>query len=98
MLLQNTAITGLMFLLAILDSSCTAAVYTIYGALLGGLFAMLFGLPLNMLNIIGSINMRHLAYILTLVITCLYHKKISLQADGALSEVLGGYIKTFIEL
>lgn len=48
---QGNMVTGVLFLLAILASSRKAAFYALYGALLGGSFAMLLGLPLNMVNI-----------------------------------------------
>lgn len=48
---QGNVVTGVFFLLAILVSSRMAAVYALYGAVLGGLFALLLGLPLSMINI-----------------------------------------------
>lgn len=48
---QGNIITGILFLLAILVNSRTAAIYALYGSLLGGWFAMLLSLPLNMINI-----------------------------------------------
>jgi len=48
---QGNIVTGILFLLAILVSSRTAAIYTLYGSLLGGLFAMLLAWPLTMVNI-----------------------------------------------
>lgn len=50
-MLQDSVITGLLFLLAILVNSRTAAIYALYGSLLGGLFAILLALPLNAINI-----------------------------------------------
>lgn len=48
---QGNVLTGILFLLAILVSSRMAAVYALYGSLLGALLAMLLGLPLNMINV-----------------------------------------------
>lgn len=48
---QGNVVTGILFLLAVLVSSRMAAVYALYGAVLGGLFALLLDLPLNMINI-----------------------------------------------
>ena len=48
---QGNIITGILFLLAILVNSRTAAIYALYGSLLGGLFAILLALPLSMVNI-----------------------------------------------
>lgn len=48
---QNNVITGLIFFLAILLHSRTAALYALYGSLLGGLFALAFSLPLATINV-----------------------------------------------
>lgn len=48
---QGNLVTGIIFLLAVVVSSRTAAIYMLYGSLLGGLFAMLLGLPLPMINL-----------------------------------------------
>ena len=48
---QGNIITGILFFLAILVNSRTAAIYALYGSLLGGLFAILLTLPLAMVNI-----------------------------------------------
>jgi urea transporter len=48
---QGNIVTGLIFLLAILVNSRSAAIYAIYGSLLGGLLALLFSFPLAMVNI-----------------------------------------------
>lgn len=48
---QGSIVTGILFLLAILVNSRTAAIYALYGSLLGGLFATLLALPLTMVNI-----------------------------------------------
>lgn len=48
---QGSIITGILFLLAIFVNSRSAAIYALYGSLLGGLFATLLSLPLAMINI-----------------------------------------------
>ncbi len=48
---QNNALTGILFLLAILVNSRMAAIYALYGSLLGSLFALLLALPLTAINI-----------------------------------------------
>jgi urea transporter len=48
---QNNIVTGLIFLLAILVSSRTAAAYALFGTLLGGSLALLFAFPLASINI-----------------------------------------------
>jgi len=48
---QGNIITGLIFLLAILANSNLSAIYALYGALGGSLLALLFSLPLSMINI-----------------------------------------------
>jgi urea transporter len=48
---QANIITGLIFFLALLINSRIAAVYAVYGSLLGVLFAMILSLPLTMINI-----------------------------------------------
>ncbi|MFA7686220.1 MAG: urea transporter, partial [Candidatus Gracilibacteria bacterium] len=48
---QGNLITGAIFLLAILINSSTAAIYALYGSLLGVLIAILFSLPLEMISI-----------------------------------------------
>lgn len=48
---QGNIVTGILFLLAILVNSRVAAIYAIYGSLLGGLFAMLLTLPLSAINL-----------------------------------------------
>lgn len=47
---QGSAITGIIFLIAILINSRMAATYAFYGSVVGGLFATLLALPLNMIN------------------------------------------------
>lgn len=47
---QANIVTGVIFLLAILINSRLAAIYALYGSLIGGLLAWLFSLPLDMLN------------------------------------------------
>ncbi len=48
---QNNALTGILFLLAILVNSRMPAIYALYGSLLGSLFALLLALPLTAINI-----------------------------------------------
>lgn len=48
---QSSAITGLIFIIAILVNSRIGALYAIYGSLLGALFAILISLPLSAINI-----------------------------------------------
>lgn len=48
---QGNIVTGLLFLLAIVISSRTAALYALYGSLLGGLFAILLAFPITSINI-----------------------------------------------
>lgn len=48
---QGNVITGIIFLLAILVNSRTAAIYAFYGSLLGSLFALLLALPITAINI-----------------------------------------------
>lgn len=48
---QVSMVAGIIFFLAILVNSRVAAIYAFYGSLLGGLFAMLLALPVNMINI-----------------------------------------------
>jgi urea transporter len=48
---QGSIITGLIFIIAILINSRTSAIYAVYGSLLGGLFALLLSLPLDMINV-----------------------------------------------
>lgn len=49
-MLQENAITGLLFFLGILVNSRTAAFYAVYGSLLGALSAILFSFPLAAVN------------------------------------------------
>lgn len=48
---QGSIITGIIFFIAILVNSRKAAVYAIYGSILGVLFALIFSLPISMINI-----------------------------------------------
>lgn len=48
---QGNLVTGILFLIAILVSSRTAAIYSVYGSLLGGLFALLLAIPLSAINL-----------------------------------------------
>jgi len=48
---QGNIVTGALFLLALIVSSRTAALYALYGSLLGGAFALLLSLPLASINL-----------------------------------------------
>lgn len=48
---QGNIVTGILFFLAILVSSRIAALYAIYGSLLGGLFAILLSFPVTNINL-----------------------------------------------
>lgn len=48
---QENIVTGLIFLLAILVNSRTAAIYALYGTLLGALFAMFLSVPITTINL-----------------------------------------------
>ena len=48
---QGSVITGFLFLIGILINSRKSALYTIYGSILGALFALLISLPLSSINI-----------------------------------------------
>lgn len=50
-MLQGNIVTGALFLLAIIVSSRTAALYSLYGSLLGGAFALLLSLPIASINL-----------------------------------------------
>lgn len=79
---QADIVTGLIFLLAILINSRLAAIYALYGSLLGGLFALLFSLPFNMINFglfgynavlcaIALGDKKRSAFLLTTVTVCI---------------------------
>ncbi|MFA6251600.1 MAG: urea transporter [Candidatus Paceibacterota bacterium] len=48
---QGSIVTGIIFVVAILVNSRQAAIYALYGAALGSLIALVFSLPISMINI-----------------------------------------------